>query len=89
MSFLALKKLTKKNRRLFWEVNPKKLENLSKEAVVERILNYGNEESVKSLFKTLGIKETAAIFFKQIKKPRNNYFLQTVNFFKLYFKKNA
>lgn len=65
------------------------LENVSEEAIVESVLNYGDFDDVKEMINILGVKQTAAIFNKQIKQKRNNYDPKISNYFKLYFKKYA
>jgi hypothetical protein len=78
----------KKRSYLVWYV--KDLEHLSKEAVVEAVLNYGDFEDVKEIISILGIKKVAYIFKKQtVNRRRINYDPKTVNYFKLYFKKHA
>ena len=72
---------------LVWDtVNYK---NLSEEAVVESVLNYGDFDDVKKMFAILGIKKAAGIFKKQISQKRNNYRPKIKNYFNLYFKKYA
>ena len=63
--------------------------NLSEEAVVESVLNYGDFDDVKKMFAILGIKKAAGIFKKQISQKRNNYRPKIKNYFNLYFKKYA
>lgn len=82
-----LKRFIQKNKSLFWWIKDK--ENISEELVVETILNYGTRETVKELFDILGIERVAEIFFKQIKRKRNNYNPRTINFFSLYFERYA
>lgn len=68
----------------------KNYENLSKEAIVESVLNYGDFDDVKKMISILGLKRTASIFKKQITgRRRINYDPKTMNYFKLYFKKYA
>jgi hypothetical protein len=85
---MTLKHFIKKRRYLVWYVkNP---ENLSKEAIVEAVLNYGNWDDVQKLFSILGIKKVAKIFRKKSKKSkmgRCNYRPEIKNYFNLYFKK--
>ncbi|HBB56616.1 TPA: hypothetical protein DEW47_01640 [Patescibacteria group bacterium] len=64
-------------------------ENLSQEAIVENVLNYGDFNDVKKMFAILGIKKTAGIFKGQISQKRNNYRPKIKNYFNLYFKKYA
>ena len=83
---MTLKYFIKKRRYLVWYV--KKPENLSQEAIVEAVLNYGNWDDVKKLFSILGIKKVAKIFKKQItRRKRINYRPEIKHYFNLYFKK--
>ena len=84
---MTLKTFIKKRKHLIWYT--KDFENLSKEAIVESILNYGNFKDVKELFTILDIKNVAKIFYKQIKRKRCNYRPEIKNYFKLYFEKYA
>ena len=74
---------------LFWYVSEEEKTNLSTDAVVETILNYGNLEAVRHLIRLIGFKNVADIFFRQINHKRVNYFPQVANFFTLYFKRHA
>ena len=77
---------------LFWYIPEDQKENISKEVLVETILNYGDLVAVKQLIKLLGIKETAQIFFDSINRSdrrKGNYHELTINFFTLYFNRYA
>ena len=82
------------NEALFWYIRKDKLQQISDEVLVEFILNYGDEKSVKNLFDLLGIENVAEIFYNQthkenpIAQKRNNYLKLVKNFFDLYFKNN-
>ncbi|HBM16406.1 MAG TPA: hypothetical protein DD381_08720 [Lentisphaeria bacterium] len=82
-------KLIDENSDIFWYINEEDKCNISLEFLIETILNYGNERSVKRLIDNLGIMEVARIFFAQADKPRCNYFPQVKNYFSLYFKRYA
>jgi len=82
---MRINKIVEEKPYLFWYIDDKK--NLSNEAIVEAILNYGDWQDVKDLFKNLGIKETASIFKKGISGKRSNYRPEIKNYFSLYFKK--
>ncbi len=84
---MELKEIIQKKPYLFWFV--KEPENLSTEAVVEAILNFGDWEDVQNLLKILGTKETAEIFQNKLKKSRNNFRPEIENYFKMYFQKYA
>lgn len=74
---------------LVWST--KDYKHLSKEAIVEAVLNYGTWEDVQKIFAILGIKKVAKIFFKQLKgrRTRNNYDPKIRNYFQLYFRRYA
>lgn len=84
---MELDKFIKSRKHLFWY--SRDLSDISEDFVVEQVLNYGNFEDIKLLFKIIGIKKTANIFNKQVKKKRCNYYPEVKNYFKLYFKKYA
>ena len=76
---------------LFWWVPEDQKDMLSLEAVVEAVLNYGNEKTVAHLIDRVGIDRVAGIFYGQTSRARRrvNYHPRTVNFFNLYFQRNA
>jgi len=77
----------KKRPYLIWYTQ--NFDHLSNEAIIEAVLNYGDFEDVKKIISILGIKKAARIFQKQLGHWRVNYNPQTINYFKLYFKKYA
>ena len=81
---MRLQDIFKKKPYLAWDVkNPKKL---SDEAVLERVLNYGDWEDVQELIKIKGKKEAAQLFKKTLSKKRTNYDPAIAHYFSLYFK---
>jgi hypothetical protein len=84
-----LRELIKENSSLFWYIPEQEKENISPELLVETVLNYGDEKSVRRLFDLMGINEVADIFYKHISGKRVNYFPQVVNFFNLYFQRHV
>lgn len=84
-----IKKFIKENSNLFWWIKEESKENISLNLLVESILNYGNEKSVKRLFELVGIKKVAEIFHQDTNRKRVNYHPRTINYFNLYFRKNA
>ncbi len=84
-----IKNFIQENSFLFWWVKPEEKPNISINALVEAVLNYGDEKSVKKLFNLVGIKTVADIFNRQISGKRSNYHKRTKHFFKLYFDRNA
>ena len=77
------------NSSLFWWIKPEEKMDISINALVEAVLNYGNEKSVKKLFDLIGLQTVANIFHRQISGKRPNYHQRTKHFFQLYFKKHA
>jgi len=84
---MEIRNFAKKKWHLFWYIN--NFNNLSEEAIVEAVLNWGNWEDTQELIKILGIKKTALIFKKKSDEKRNNYRPEIKNYFKLYFRKYA
>jgi len=84
---MILGDFVRKKKYLFWST--KNYDGLSKEAVVEAILNYGDMNDVRELISLLGIQEVAKIFYKQTNRPRINYCPEVKNYFQLYFQKYA
>ena len=85
----VIKQFIKENSDLFWYISEEKKQNISHEVLIEFILNYGDEKSVKKLFDLLGIDYVAKIFYKTTIRNRVNFFPEVVNFFNLYFKRHA
>jgi hypothetical protein len=84
-----LKNFIMENSSLFWWIKPEEKPNISLEAVVEAVLNYGNEKSVKKLFDLIEINKVADIFYRQISGKPSNYNKRTKHFFQIYFKRHA
>jgi hypothetical protein len=92
MNSPEIKEFIREHESLFWYTPDDKKEGISKEFLVETILNYGDMNAVIRLFNLLGIKEVAKIFFSSItlsNRRRSNYHELTINFFTLVFKKYA
>ena len=86
-----LKALIRKNAHLFWYSKDSEKENLPLPVVLEFFINYADKENIKALFKTVGIKNAAAVFFEQVHiwGERSNYLPELQHYFTLYFKKYA
>ena len=82
-------KFIHENSSLFWWIKTEEKINISINALVEAVLSYGNEKSVKRLFDLVEIKKVADIFYRQISGKRSNYHKRTKHFFKIYFKRHA
>lgn len=87
-----LKALIRKNAHLFWYSKDSEKENLPLPVVLEFFINYANKEDIKELFRIVGIKNAAKVFFEQVSKSEraaNNYEPVSRNYFSLYFSKYA
>ncbi|MFH2024268.1 MAG: hypothetical protein ABIK30_00385 [bacterium] len=89
MNAPEIKQLIKDNSPLFWGIKEEEKENININCLIEVILNYGNEKSVKRLLQLIGVRKVSEIFHQQISGKRNNYHPRTINFFNLYFKENV
>jgi hypothetical protein len=77
---------------LFWYTPDNEKENISREFLVEQVLNYGDINAVRKLFKIIGINDVARIFFNALaESPRKkgNYQELTINYFTLLLDKYA
>ena len=84
-----IKQFIQENSSLLWWIKPEEKVNVSLNALVEAVLNYGDEKNVKKLFDLVGVKKVAQIFYRQISGSRSNYHQRTKHFFQMYFKKHA
>lgn len=84
---MDIKDFIKKRPYLIWYT--KNFDRLSKEAIVEAVLNYGDWDDVQGLRRIMGIKEMARVFRKQAHRTRVNYHPKTAHFFQLYFNRHA
>ncbi|MEQ6121649.1 hypothetical protein [Reichenbachiella sp. MALMAid0571] len=81
-----------KHQGLFWYTPKDKLADISDSFLVETILNYGSLDDVKELFRVMGIKNAAKVFFDSIalsERRKNNYHELTLNYFTLLFDQYA
>ena len=87
-----LKAFIRENAHLLWYTPDDKKENISHELLVEHILNYGSLESVRKLFRIMGIENVASAFFRavgQSERKKGNYHELTINYFTLIFNNYA
>lgn len=87
MCMQKLQEFIKNKPYLLWY--SKNYDGLSKESIVENILNYGNWDDYLFLEKSLGINEVDKVFNKLKNQKRVNLRPQTINYFSNYFKKYA
>lgn len=80
-----LRKEALKNKKLFWDISD--INHLSDEAIIERMLNYGDMKEFRIITKD---KVTFSEIYKQIKKKkRSNLTPIVINYTDLYLKENA
>ena len=86
---MTINEFAESRKHLFWST--KNYAGLSKEAIIEAVLNYGDWDDFKTLISILGIDKAAAIFRQQTSASRKrlNYRPEVVNYFILYFQKYA
>lgn len=82
---MDIKNFAKENKHLFWYI--KDPAELSRESIVEHVLNYGNFKDFKDLVGILGLSGVAGIFRSQLNNKRSNYRPEIKNYFTLYFNK--
>ena len=87
MNSPEIKAFIRKHSSLFWYIPDDKKEEISEDILVEFIPNYGSLEDVKELFRIIGIKEAARVFYSAEGRKKLNYYPEVYNFFDLYFKK--
>ena len=77
---------------LFWYTPEDQKKNISKEFLVETILNNGDIIAVRQLIKLLGVQTSAQIFFDSIHmsdRRKGNYHELTINYFTHFFNRYA
>ena len=82
----------RENSSLFWHIPDDKKEEISKEFLVETILDYGDMKAVVRLLNLMGINEVADIFYRSTSvsnRRKGNYHELTLNFFTHLFRKYA
>jgi hypothetical protein len=92
MNTPEVKAFIRKHSSLFWYIPEDKKEEISHEVLIEFILNYGDMNAIKELFKILGIHVVADIFFKSVnlsERRKGNYFELTLNYYTLFFNRYA
>jgi hypothetical protein len=92
MNSPEVKQFIKAHSDLFWYIPEKDKDKITSELLVETILNYGDLEDVKQLFKIMGLQNVADIFMKAINesdRKRGNYHELVLNYFTCFFNKYA
>lgn len=92
MNSTKMQNFIREHSDLFWFTPEEQKANISKDILVETVLNNGDLNTVKELMKLLGIKQTAKIFTDSINKSdrrKGNYHELTINYFTLFFNRYA
>jgi hypothetical protein len=84
-----LKEFILKHRDLFWYTPQDKKVEISDNALVETILNYGSLDDFKELEILMGRDKLATLFFNLEGRKKLNIYPMVYNFFYHYFKKYA
>jgi hypothetical protein len=83
---MALKELVIKNKQIFWDIAESALPDLSKKAIVERIVNYGDMDSFRNMVGSIEKEELERYIAEEESNKRKNYRPEALNFFKNYLK---
>ena len=84
-----ISKFIREHSQYFWSTPEAEKENISPELLLETILNYGDMDVVRELFKAMGIKNAASVFFGAAGRKKMNYYPEIYHFFSLLFKRHA
>jgi len=84
-----LKNFIRENGYLFWYTPEDKGEKVTDELLVETMLNYGDLDQIRGLFKLMGMKHVAQIFRNMTGRKQLNYFPEIWNYFDLFFNRYA
>jgi hypothetical protein len=84
-----IKKFIQGHSQYFWYTPEHEKENISSELLLETILNDGDMDAVRDLFKVMGIKNAASVFFRATGRKKLNYYPEIHHFFSLLFKRHA
>jgi hypothetical protein len=81
--------LIEDQKHIFWWIPENELTQLSVDAIVEAVLNNGDEKAVRYLFDILGVEKVAKLFYHQVSGKRTNYRPRTIHCFRTYFKRHV
>jgi hypothetical protein len=84
-----IKKFIREHSQYFWYTPEREKENINPELLLETILNYGDMDAVRGLFKAMGIKNAASVFFGVSGRKKMNYYPEIYHYFSLLFKRHA
>jgi len=77
------------NPTLFWYIPKDKKTEISKDLLLESVLNYGTLQDCIKVIRLLGYKESYQILQNAKGRKKGNYYPEIYNFFSLYLKKYA
>jgi hypothetical protein len=89
MNTPEISKFIREHSQYFWYTPEAEKENINPELLLETILNYGDMDAVRGLFKAMGIKNAASVFFGVTGRKKMNYYPEIHHFFSLLFKRHA
>ena len=81
MNSPEIKAFIRQHSNLFWYTPEDKKEEISPEFLVETILNYGDINDVRSLFKIMGFCQLSEIFYNIKDRKKLNYYPEIYNFY--------
>jgi len=86
---VEIKEFIAENADLFWYIPENEKQNINHELLVEIILNYGDIPKIKKLFRLLGLKTVAAVFFSMKERKIGNFYPEIHHLFTIYFNRHA
>ena len=81
MNSPEIKAFIRQHSNLFWYTPDDKKEEISPEFLVETILNYGDINDVRSLFKIIGLEQLSKVFYNIKGRKKLNYYPEIYNFY--------
>jgi hypothetical protein len=89
MNSPEVKAFIREHSSLFWYTPEDQKENISPEFLVETILNYGDMDAVRKLFKIIGIERLAKIFSGIQGRKKMNYYPEIYHFYSILIQRYA
>ena len=89
MNSPEIKEFIRQHSNLFWYTPEDKKEEISNEVLVEFILNYGDLNDIRKLFKIIGIERMSEIFSSLQGRKILNYYPEIYNFFSILIQRYA
>lgn len=89
MNSPEIKKFIHEHKNLFWYTPKEKKEEISKELLLETILNYGTLKDSLCLIEMIGRNNALEILQSAQGRKKMNYYPEIFNFFSLYLSRDA